>query len=65
MTYTGQKIDLNIYLKVLSGLYFDFEVKGDKKKFLNYLFTLFGADHPSEVFTFGGELLEEYIDTNM
>jgi hypothetical protein len=64
MNYTNVKIDFNLYLKLFSSLYSDNHMKVDKKNFLNQLFTMFSHDHPEEVYSFGSELLEEYIDLN-
>ena len=65
MTITSIRIDLNSYVKLMSGLYFDFDVKADKKELIRYLFILFAADHPEEVSKYGTELLDEYLESNM
>lgn len=64
MNYTNIKIDLNLYLKLFSSLYFDNHMKVDKKNFLNQIFAMFSQDHPEEVYNLGSELLEEYVDLN-
>lgn len=56
MTYTDVKVDVHTYVKMFTSLYFDFEIKIHKKDFLNYAFTLFGADHPYEVYEYGTDL---------
>lgn len=64
-TLTDIPIDLNTYLKLLSQVYFDYEVVHfDRKDFITYLYTLFGNDHTMEDFQFATELLQEYIESN-
>jgi len=41
---------LNTYLKILSQVYFDFEVSFDRKDFITYLYMLFANDHTVEDF---------------
>ena len=42
-------MDLNTYLKILSQIYFDYDVvQFDRKDFITYLNTLFSNDHTLE-----------------
>lgn len=64
-TIVDTPLDLNTYLKILSQIYFDYEVVHfDRKDFITYLYTLFANDHTMEDFQFGAELLQEYIESN-
>jgi hypothetical protein len=64
-TITDVPLDLNTYIKALSAVYFDHDlVLFDRKDFITYLYTLFSNDNMVEDFTFGCELLQEYIESN-
>lgn len=63
-TILDQSVDLNTYLKVLSQVYFDYEVEFDRKDFITYLYMLFANDHTLEDFQFGTDLLQQYIENN-
>ena len=64
-TLTDVQLDMNTYIKILSAVYFDHDqVHFDRKDFITYLYTLYSNDHMLEDFTFGCELLQEYIESN-
>lgn len=63
-TITDVTVDLNTYLKMLSQIYFDYEVHFDRKDFITYLYTLFSNDHSMEDFQLGTDLLQQYIEHN-
>ena len=46
-------------------MYFDQDAKFDRKEFLIYMYTLFSKDHSEEVFNFGSELFQEFLDSNI
>lgn len=64
-TVTDIKIDMNTYIKLFTSLYFDIDIKYDRKEFLTYLYLLYSNDHNTEVFKFGTELFDEYIESNI
>lgn len=50
-TLVDTPLDLNTYLKILSQIYFDYDVvQFDRKDFITYLYTLFSNDHTLEDF---------------
>lgn len=49
-TITGTPVDLNTYIKIISQVYFDYEVQFDRKDFITYLYTLMASDHTTEDF---------------
>ena len=58
-------LDMNTYIKTLSAVYFDHDlVHFDRKDFISYLYTIYSNDHMLEDFTFGCDLLQEYIESN-
>jgi len=64
-TVTDIPLDMNTYIKTLSQVYFDHDlVHVDRKNFITYLYTVYSNDHMLEDFTFGCELLQEYIESN-
>ena len=64
-TITDIQLDLNTYLKLLSQVYFDYQVvQFDRTDFITYLYTLFANDHSPEDFQLGTELLQDYIESN-
>ena len=64
-TISDIPLDMNTYIKALSQVYFDHDlVHFDRKDFITYLYTVFSNDHMLEDFTFGCELLQEYIESN-
>lgn len=64
-TVTDVPVDLHTYIKLFSGMYYDIDVKFDRKEFLMLLYTLFSKDHSEEVFNFGSELFQEYLGENI
>ena len=47
---------MNTYIKMLSGIYLERELKYDRKDFLVYLYSLYARDHPEALFDFGTEM---------
>lgn len=43
-------IDMNTYQKLLSNVYFDYDVPFDRKDFITYLYLVFANDHSPEDF---------------
>jgi len=63
-TVTDVRLDMNTYLKMLSQIFFDYDLKFERKEFITYLYTLFANDHAVEDFKFGVDLLQQYIENN-
>ena len=63
-TVTDIHLDMNTYLKMLSQVFFDYELKFERKEFITYLYTLFANDHTVQDFKFGVDLLQQYIENN-
>ena len=63
-TVLDMSIDLNTYVKLLSALYTDFNVKFERTQYIQVLMTLFGNEHCTEAFTLGNELLREFLWSN-
>jgi hypothetical protein len=57
-TVTDVPVDMNTYMKLLSQIYFDYEVQFDRKDFITYLYLLFANDHSVEDFQLATELLQ-------
>jgi len=63
-TVTDSRLDINTYLKMLSQVFFDYQLKFERKEFITYLYTLFANDHTVQDFKFGVDLLQQYIENN-
>ena len=63
-TITGETLEMNTYLKVLSQVYFDHDIQYDRKDFVSYIYILFANDHHSDDLSFGIDLLQHYIENN-
>ena len=63
-TIADTPVDLNTYIKILSQVYFDYEVQFERKDFITYLYTLMANDHTIEDFQLGTELLQQYIENH-
>lgn len=63
-TVTDSHLDINTYLKMLSQIFFDYQLKFERKEFITYLYTLFANDHTVQDFKFGVDLLQQYIENN-
>lgn len=50
-------LDMNTYIRVLSKLYFDYDVPFERKDFITYLYLLYANEHSAEDFQLGTELL--------
>ena len=55
---------MNTYIKLLSNVYFDYDVPFERKDFITYLYLLFANDHSPDDFQLGTELLQQYIESN-
>lgn len=56
MTYTGAKIDINTYIKLMANMYYDTSIRFNKTDFLNTLMIHFANDHPTKAFDFGFDI---------
>jgi hypothetical protein len=55
-------VDLNTYLKVISQVYFDYEVQFERKDYITYLYMLFANDTSEDDFKLGTDLMQDYIE---
>ncbi len=47
-TFCNIHVELNTYMKMLTSVYFDYEVKFDRGELIQHIFGLINNDHPRE-----------------
>lgn len=64
-TICSLHVEINTYLKILTTLYFDYEVKFDRGEYILHVFNLLYKDHPSENSQLANDMLHQYVSISM